>query len=232
MKRLFKKSKPYLIIPDTHAPYHHQDTLKFLKEVYKKYNCNDTVIHIGDIFDFHAISRYTKELDAPTAKDEYNKALEFSKELCKIFPKGILILGNHDCRVKSNLKELGIPTEMLKDPKELLGLGKDWKVEPLYYVIKEFDVLCEHGNNSTGPTGALSTAIFKRTSFVQGHAHSEASVHYSANHKDLIFGLNVGCLVDNTSIGTRYGAYLKKKGVLGCGVVFSKSNAIFVPMEK
>lgn len=227
-----KMPKPYLIIPDTHAPYNHKDAIKFLKEVYNKYKCNDTVIHIGDIFDFHAISHYSKELDAPTAKDEYAKALQFSKELCRTFPKGVLILGNHDCRVKSQLKEIGVPTEMVKDYKDLLGLSKGWKVEPLCHIIKEFDVLCEHGNNSTGAIGALSTAIFKRTSFVQGHAHSAAGVLYSANHKSLIFGLNVGCLVDNTSIGMAYGEYMKKKGVLGCGLVFSGNHAEFIPMEK
>lgn len=215
-----------------HAPYHHRDTIEFLKEVQKKYKCNDTVIHIGDLLDFHGISHYTKEIDAPTAPEEYKKALDFTSKFCKAFPKGILILGNHDCRVKSQLKEIGVPSEMIKDYKDLLGLSTGWKVEPLYHVIREYDVLCEHGNNSTGPTGALSTAIFKRTSYVQGHAHSEGSVHYSANHKSLIFAMNVGCLVDNTSIGMAYGAYMKKKGVLGCGVVFSGNFAIFVPMEK
>ncbi len=73
----------------------------------------------------------------------------------------------------------------------------------MYYV--------KHGNNSTGPNGALNTAIFKRTSFVQGHCHSEAGCKYSANHDSLIFGMNVGCLVDNTSLAMRYGKYLKKK---------------------
>lgn len=229
---IFTKYKPYLIVPDTHAPYQHANTIPFLKEVQKKYGCRDTVIHIGDILDFHGISRYTKELDAPTAKDEYTKAMKFTKEFCKAFPKGVLILGNHDCRPKSGLKELGIPLEMLKGYPELLGLGSGWKVEPLCYVIKEFDVLCEHGNNSTGPTGALSSAIYKRTSYVQGHAHSAAGILYSANHKDLIYGLNVGCLIDNSSIAMAYGEYLKKKGILGCGVVFSQNNAIFVPMER
>jgi len=227
-----KQHKPYLIVSDTHAPYQHKDTLKFLKEVHKKYGCNEIIIHIGDLVDFNGISHYSKELDAPTAKDEYAEALRFTKEFTKVFPKGVLILGNHDCRVKSQLKEIGLPIEMIKDYNQLLGLPKGWKVEPLCHIIKEFDVLCEHGNNSIGMTGAITTAIYKRTSYVQGHAHSAGGVLYSANHKSLIFGLNVGCLVDNTSIGMAYGEYLRKKGTLGCGVIFSGCNAIFVPMEK
>lgn len=230
---MFKKAKkPYLIIPDTHAPYHHKDTIKFLEEVHKKYNCNDKVICTGDIFDFHAISKYTVELDAPTASEEYQRALEFSKELGKVFPKGILVLGNHDSRAESSLKSLGVPLELLKNPRDLFGLPKGWKVQPLCHVIKGFDVLVEHGNNSTGPNGALTTAIYKRTSYVQGHAHSEAGCKYSANHNSLIFGLNVGCLIDNTSLAMRYGKYIKKKGVLGCGLVYSGSHAEFIPMEK
>jgi predicted phosphodiesterase len=228
---LLKRHKPYLIIPDTHAPYHHRDTLEFLKEVHKKYKCHDTVIHVGDIFDFHAISKYTVELDAPTATEEYQRALEFSEKLVKIFPKGVLILGNHDTRAKSSLELMGVPIELLKKPKDLFGLPKGWKVEPLCHVIKEYDVLCEHGCGSNGPNGALTTAIYKRTSFVQGHTHSEAGCKYSANHDSLIFGLNVGCLIDNTSLAMRYGKYLKKKGILGCGVVFSASHAEFIPLE-
>lgn len=226
------RPKPYLIIPDLHAPYQHKDSIKFLKEVHKKYGCNSTIIQIGDLFDFNAISHYAKELDAPTAKDEYQKALLFSKELTKAFPKGVLVLGNHDCRVKAQLKEIGMPIELVKSYNDLLGLPKGWVVKPLCHIIKEFDVLCEHGNNSTGSMGALTTAIYKRTSYVQGHAHSAGGCLYSANHRSLIFGLNVGCLVDNTSIGMAYGEYLRKKGTLGCGVVFSGCNAIFVPMEK
>ena len=226
-----KNKKPYLIISDMHAPYNHKDAIKFLKKVHKKYKCSDTVIHIGDLFDFHAISKYTKEPGTPTAQEEYFKALKFSDKLTKVFPKGVLILGNHDSRPEISLKALGVPLEFLKDWKELLGLPKGWRVEQLCHVIKEYDVLCEHGCGSSGPNGALSTAIYKRTSYVQGHCHSEAGTKYSANHTSLIFGLNVGCLVDNTSLAMCYGKYLKKKGVLGCGVVFSGSHAEFIPME-
>ena len=227
----YKNRKPYLIIPDTHAPYHHRNTLNFLKEVHAKYNCQDLVIHIGDLFDFHAISKYTVEMDSPPATEEYQRALKFSSKLGALFPNGVLVLGNHDIRAEIGLKTIGVPLTLLKSTKDLFGLPKGWKVEPLFHVIKEHNVLCEHGINSTGVGGAITTAVFKRCSYVQGHCHADAGVHYSANHYDLIFGLNVGCLVDNTSLALRYGKYIKKKGILGCGVVFSGANAIFVPME-
>ncbi|HDY90032.1 MAG TPA: metallophosphoesterase [bacterium] len=227
---MFKKTKPYLIITDTHTPYHHKGILEFYKNIHKEYKCNDQIIHLGDLFDFHAISEFTKEPGTPTALDEYNRGFEFTQQLCKIFPKGVLVLGNHDVRPENALKKMGIPPEFLKSWDELLGLGKGWKVEPLYHVIKEFDVLCEH-RGGAGPNGALNTAIFKRTSFAQGHVHSEAGVHYSANHNSLIFGMNAGSGADNTSLAMCYGKYQKKKGVIGCGIVFNGSHAEFKPMK-
>lgn len=227
-----KKARPFLVFGDCHAPYHHRLTIDFLKRVHRDYECRDEVICVGDLFDFHAMSRHETEPGAYSPLKEYQKALTFAKELTTVFPKGVLILGNHDRIPQRQLKTLNIPEELLKEPNDRYGLPKGWRVEPLCHVIKPWDVLIEHGDNSTGQSGAINTAITKRVSFVQGHAHAFAGVQYSANHESLIFGLNTGCLCDNSSLAMKYAAYARRKGILGCGVVYSSSYAIFVPMYR
>ena len=50
--------KRILVISDMHIPYHHKDSIKFLKEIKKEFK-PDTVINIGDLLDFHAISMHS-----------------------------------------------------------------------------------------------------------------------------------------------------------------------------
>ena len=101
----------------------------------------------------------------------------------------------------------------------------------MYYVVKEWNVLVEHGVGSAGKMGCLNTAILKRCSYVQGHTHSNAAVMYSSNYNSTIFGMNVGWLGDEGSLAVRYAKYAVKKGVLGCGVIYSGEHAEFIPME-
>ena len=46
--------KRILVISDMHIPYHHKDSIEFLKEIKKQYK-PDFVVNIGDLLDFHAI---------------------------------------------------------------------------------------------------------------------------------------------------------------------------------
>ncbi len=223
---------PVLIMPDLHAPYNHPQAIEFLKWVYESRGCGSAV-SVGDMFDFHSMSRHISETDAFNAKREYEKALQFVDELSEVFPEGDLVLGNHDLIPQRQMKELGLLSTMLKDDNELYGLPDGWNIHPLYHVIKpnSWNVLVEHGIGSAGKYGCANTAKEKRCSYVQGHVHSAAAVIYSTNHASTIFGMNVGCLVDSSSLAMRYGKYGIKKGVIGCGVVYSGEHAEFVPMS-
>ena len=43
-----------LVIGDSHLPYEHEGYLDFLKATKRKFRC-DTVVHIGDFIDHHAL---------------------------------------------------------------------------------------------------------------------------------------------------------------------------------
>jgi len=82
-----------------------------------------------------------------------------------------------------------------------------------------------------GMYGAINMAIAKRCSYVMGHQHSYAMTAYRENYKSKIFGMNIGCLLNDSTYAARYGVHNKFKGVLGCGVVYSPEYAQFVPMK-
>ena len=56
---------------------------------------------------------------------------------------------------------------------------------------------------------------------VIGHTHSSAGVHYTANERDTIFGMNVGCGIDVKRYAFAYGKDFPRKPIISCGVVSS-----------
>ena len=71
--------KRILVISDMHIPYHHKDSIKFLKEIKKQFK-PDTVINIGDLLDFHAISMHTHDPDLFSAGHGLKEARIYVKE--------------------------------------------------------------------------------------------------------------------------------------------------------
>lgn len=222
--------KPVLVFSDTHGPYQHRNALEFLQDTYATHGCG-SVVCAGDLLDFHAMSRFASEPDSPSPELEYQKALEWAASVNKAFPRGVLVMGNHDAIPQRQLQTIGVAPSLLKERNELFGLDDGWRVEPLYHTIFDGQVLIEHGIGSGGMYGAINTAIAKRSSYCQGHTHSYAMVAYRSNYKNTIFGMNCGCLFDADSLAARYGQYAKWKGVLGCGIVYSPDHAEFIPLR-
>jgi len=203
-----------LVIGDLHAPAIHKEYLSFVKKIAKKYNTTKTVF-IGDIIDHEAISRHEKNPELPSALDEYNIAVKEIKRWHKAFPKASVCIGNHDERVLRTAKGSGVPSLYLKPFNEVYGTnGWDWK-----YEHKHDNVIYTHGIGWSGLMPAFNAAKFLRQSVVCGHTHSVANICYHSNDNDSIFGMNVGCGVDNNHLAMSYGKYSLKKPVLSCGVV-------------
>ena len=61
------------------------------------------------------------------------------------------------------------------------------------YEFIQDNVLYSHGVNWGGKNGAINKALTERMSCAIGHSHSFGGVQYSANSRDTVFGINVGC---------------------------------------
>jgi len=226
-------TRPVLIVPDLHAPYHHPDTIEFLKWVQEFRGCRERVVSVGDMWDFHSMSFHKNEPDAMSPDEEYEAIKDFSAEFSSAFPEGDIVYGNHCSIPKRKMVDCGLTPALLKNPNEMFEMPDGWVFHDLYYVIEPdtWDVLVEHGCGSGGKYGCANTSKEKRCSYVQGHTHSSGAVIQSQNHKDMTFGMNVGALVDSRSLAMRYGKYSTRKATLGCGVVYSGSHAEFIPLS-
>jgi len=122
----------------------------------------------------------------------------------------------------------GIPKAFIREYREFMQAPKDWVWRDWW----EIDgVMYFHGEGFSGQAGALKCANQNRKSSVIGHLHSFGGVQWSASMNDLIFGMNVGCLIDEKAYSFRYAKNIMHKPTLGCGVVKDGTLAAFVPMD-
>lgn len=214
-----------LAISDTQFPFAHKDYLPFLHAVKAAYSPTE-VVHIGDMLDYHALSEYDPDPDGDSPGAEFKRGMRDVRNLYDLFPKVHVCLSNHDARPYRRAYKYGIPKDFLKSYGDMLDAPRGWDWGEKF----EIDgVLYEHGEGLSGKLGHLKAAEQNMQSTVIGHIHSHAGIAYTANPRYLIFGFNIGCLIDKDAYAFAYGRTFRSKPVLGCGVV-KEGIPIFIPM--
>ena len=99
--------KKILVISDMHVPYHHKDSINFLRAIKKEFN-PDFVVNIGDLLDFHAISMHSHNPDLFSAGHELKAARVYIKELESIFPDVTEVDSNHSSLVYRRALKYGM----------------------------------------------------------------------------------------------------------------------------
>jgi predicted phosphodiesterase len=94
------RGKTIAVFSDIHAPYHDVDALVEAVTAAKKSN-PDVVILLGDIMDFHRISRYPNDAGTLSFADEITVGVELLKYMRHSFPNAefYYIEGNHEVRL-------------------------------------------------------------------------------------------------------------------------------------
>lgn len=203
-----------LIIGDTHAPATHPGYLRFCLDLRDKYRC-DTVVHIGDVVDFHAVSFHAHVPDMPGPKDEYEQAFKALDPWRKAFPKMKVTIGNHDRRVIRLAESVNIPSRFIRDYAEIWETpGWDWQEE---FVID--NVLLSHGEGCGGLHPAYTQMSKMLMSAAIGHVHTAGGVSWAANPQRRIFGLDTGCGVDEKSLAFAYGKHFKRRAIISAAVI-------------
>ena len=85
--------------------------------------------------------------------------------------------------------------------------------------IKIDGVLYHHGYTSNGVNGFRNDAKNRMCSTVSGHIHGNAGISATASDHRLVWGMAVGCGIDNKSMAMVYGKHFKSKPILSCGIV-------------
>lgn len=211
-----------LVIGDLHAPFTLQNYLKFCRQQQEIYDCG-TVIFIGDVIDNHFSSYHESDPDGYGAGEELDRAIDIISDWYHTFPKATVIIGNHDRLVYRKAYSSGVSKRWIKDYKDVLQTeGWDF-VEN----IELFGVNFNHGEGGTARNRIKS----ELQSQVQGHLHTQLYTDYLVGANFIVWGMQVGCGVDNKSYAMAYGKHFKKPAI-GCGVVLNSGTLpIAIPMK-
>lgn len=222
---LNKGKKTVLVIPDLQIPFEHKDALDFITDVYHSVEPS-VVVNVGDEVDQMAMSRFDPDPAGDGPSVELAKAIDRLQPWYETFPEMKVCISNHTDRVYKKAFLAGIPEEYMKEVSDWMEAPKGWEWAQFHEVD---GVRYEHGDAQGGMYAARNLALRNRQSTVIGHHHSHGAVFYIANDTETVFGMNVGCLIDNDSIAFRYGKMAAFKPTLGCGVVVD-GVPFFVPM--
>lgn len=224
-----KKQDRKLIIGDIHAPVERPHYLRFCKDEYKKNKCN-SVMFMGDVVDWHAISFHAANPECPSASDEYRRALRCVRRWYRAFPDADVCIGNHDARPRRLAESVNIPARLLRDYSEAWQTpGWNWKTS---FIIDE--VYYHHGHGKSGGINpAYNTAKGMGMSVVMGHCHSKGGVKWLVNPLRRYFGMDTGCGVDDTAFAFAYAKEQTNRSVLSCGVLIDgMPRHIMMPVGK
>ena len=204
-----------LVISDIHIPYHHKDSSAFLKAIKKELKPY-TVINIGDLLDFHAISMHEHNPDLPSAGHELDISREYIKELEGIFPEVTEVDSNHSSLVYRRALKFGMSKQFLKPYGDFLGTRKwKWVDDMTLKLSNGKKCFFTHGRSAD----ILKVAQTMGMSAVQGHNHTKFVISYWANPDDIFFGMNVGCLINHKTIAFSYAITIKTLCIIDCCVI-------------
>lgn len=209
--------KDTLFISDTHFPYQHPDTFKFLRALHKKHKFK-VIKHVGDVIDNHTGNFHELEYGCLSPKDEYLEARKCVQKLAKMFPKMTVVLGNHDIMTFRKAKVAGIPEDHLKSYNDVYGVNWNWVDKDYFQVDKYNKCLLIHSMGAN----TLSNARNHSHHSVQGHHHGRFGIEYFGDTEVLRWSMSVGCLIDPTHPAFNYASRSTlNRQIIGCGSVIN-----------
>jgi predicted phosphodiesterase len=215
------KNKVYnkvLILPDMHLPWPNWDALKQAEKWRIKHK-PDLVVCLGDITDQKIWSRWPKDVDDASPSDEFIEAEKGIKRLHRMFPKLVILRGNHDVRILNRAIEAGVPAQMFRDVDDVFSMhGWTWVKQNSKFTINTArgKVLFVHGDEQGGTVAQKSRILGH--SIIQGHTH-KVSITYTTALNGTIFGAEMGCIMDVESKAAKYAAPNPVGSTVGFGVL-------------
>jgi len=218
--------KDTLVISDTHFPYQHPDTFKFLEAIADVYDIQQ-VKHTGDMVDNHTGSYHEIEYGTLSAKEEHRQAKKNVQRLYELFPEMNVIIGNHGSMSYRKAKTAGIPEEHLKSYNDMYDVDWNWMDKDYFKVDKYNSCLLVH----TMGANTLSNARNHSHHSIQGHHHGKFGIEYFGDTEVLRWSMTVGCLINPHHPAFNYGAGATlNRPILGCGGIIDNQPMLF-PMQ-
>jgi predicted phosphodiesterase len=208
------------VIGDLHLPFERPDYLNFCVEIFDRCKCK-TIVQIGDLVDFHAISFHEHNPDGMSAIDEMSEADKRLKRWKDCFPEMYICRGNHDRLPERQALFHSMPNRIIKSFREIWNFPSTWYDDFSWEI---FGVRYMHGTGFSGQNAHIKAAESSRQSCVIGHTHSTLGGVYLVSERDRIFAVNTGCGIDRHTYAFNYGREFPKKPALGASVVTDKGK--------
>lgn len=229
-------SKPVLVISDLQICYENEKAFDFCKYIKRNYRIPDeNICNVGDEIDIMNGGQYDKDPDSMESPvNEIQISRERIKQWASEFPLMKLCISNHGLRWVKKATAAQIPSQVLKDYKDIYQMpeGWEWREEWVFNKFKHPWRMI-HGMGYSGINGHRNAVIDSGISTVIGHLHSFAAIsHIKMMGSKMLWGMNVGCLINENAVAFKYGKYNRPKPCLGVGLVANNgSTPIWIPLE-
>ena len=214
-------AKRVLVIPDLHFPWHHMNCLNFLYDIAKEKK-PDVIIQIGDLYDFHAFSKFARTHNLCTPQEELEEGRAAAEAMWKHFRKicpdseKYQIKGNHDSRVSKRVLDvlpeieslLGTPLETMfkfEGVKTINDVREELIIDGVAYCHGHYSKIGDHSKYLLKPV-------------VHGHRH-RGEVWFQQMDSYMLWELDAGFCADATAVPMRYTPGKTNHWTLGGGWV-------------
>jgi predicted phosphodiesterase len=221
------KLLPYLIIPDTHVPYHDERAWQLMLKVAKSQSLHGIVI-LGDFCDFYAVSSHSKNPSrAGKFEWEIKEVKKKLKELQNLDVKHkIYIEGNHEDRLTRYLQDRAPELHDIISIPTLLGLSKlGWEHVP-YKSDADLGKICfTHDVGSAGRYSVYKCLDVYQHSNITGHTHRFAVIVEGNARGEYKLSAQLGWLGDVKQIDYMHKAKAMKDWAQGFGILYHDTKS-------
>ena len=199
---VIENSCKILLINDVHIPYHDRNAIMSALAYGHKQGI-DTIYLNGDIVDFYAVSRWSKNPDKQLLKKEVSMAHNFFAGLRKMFPKAKIVFksGNHENRFDRYIIDVapglfGMDGFNIPSILKLTDYGIDYVDDKTIAIAGELNILHGHEVKFGGVNVARSMYLKSSTNVIFGHFHVTQEYTQRSLNGKLHGCWAVGCLCD------------------------------------
>lgn len=199
----FRKPKSHgfqrvLIVPDTHAPYHHRYNFELVLAVAKEIKI-DSIIILGDFGDFYCVADHLLDPNRPDTieweMEGVNLCLDRLDDLGA--KKKIYLQGNHENRLERYLaKKAPELFNTVKYEKLLKLKERGWDYHKYKHHIAIGKLNATHDCGNAGQNAVLQALAKFQDNIMIGHTHRFGCVIKGNAKGDLHFAGNCGWLGD------------------------------------
>lgn len=224
------KLEKWLLIPDTHRPYHDKKAVALVNKVAKAIGIDGVVIG-GDYGDFYPVSSHDKD---PNRKmgleyeiDDINEGLDELDALGA--KKKIFIAGNHEDRLERYLKTKAPELFNMVRVEQLFKLKeRGWKYIPYKSHTKIGKLFITHDTGKAGAYAHYSALNDFQGNIVINHTHRLGyTVVGNARGKPHV-GAMLGWLGDINEVDYMHKIKAKRDWALGFGIAYIDPTTGFV----